>query len=163
MAGLNKVQIIGYLGNDPEMRFTSQGQAVTSFNVGVSRRWNDRDGSSREETTWFRVTAWERLAEICNQYLAKGKQVYIEGRIRPPQAFINRDGQPQATLEIVATDVLLLGSRADSTAGYPDDEVEGNTSPPRSDRPRAEPLSPDALGRNQPRRIVEDSEDDLPF
>jgi single-strand DNA-binding protein len=104
MAGLNKLQIIGNLGRDPEMRFTSQGKAVTSFTVAVNRKW-----SGGEETIWVRVSAWDRLAEICNEYLTKGKQVYIEGRIRQPEVFTDRNGETRTSLEMTATDMVMLG------------------------------------------------------
>ena len=104
MAGLNKIQIIGNLGRDPEMRYTPQGNNVTSFSVAVTRRWDDK-----EETTWFNVSAWGRLAEICNQYLTKGKQVYIEGRIHPQQTYTDRDGITRASLKITANEVVMLG------------------------------------------------------
>ena len=79
--GLNKVQIIGHLGRDPEMRYTPSGRPVTTFTVAVSRTWNTGDGERHSETEWFNVVAWGNLAEICKQYLTKGQQVYIEGRL----------------------------------------------------------------------------------
>ena len=79
--GLNKVQIIGHLGRDPEMRYTPSGRPVTTFTVAVSRSWNTVDGERHNETEWFNIVAWGNLAEICKQYLNKGQQVYIEGRI----------------------------------------------------------------------------------
>jgi len=80
--GLNKVQIIGHLGKEPEMRYTPSGKPVTTFTVAVSRSWNTLDGEGRNETEWFNVFAWGNLAEICKQYLTKGQQVYIEGRLQ---------------------------------------------------------------------------------
>ena len=80
--GLNKVQIIGHLGKEPEMRYTPSGKPVTTFTVAVSRSWNTLDGERHNETEWFNVVAWGNLAEICNQYLTKGQQVYIEGRLQ---------------------------------------------------------------------------------
>ena len=80
--GLNKVQIIGHLGKDPEMRYTPSGKPVTTFSVAVSRSWNSADGERHSETEWFNVVAWGNLAEICKQYLVKGQQVYVEGRLQ---------------------------------------------------------------------------------
>ena len=80
--GLNKVMIIGRLGRDPEMRYTPSGRPVTTFSVATSRTWNTSDGERRTETEWFNIVAWGSLAEICNQYLVKGQQVYIEGRLQ---------------------------------------------------------------------------------
>lgn len=165
MAGLNKIQIIGHLGRDPEMRYTPGGNAVTSFSVAVSRRWNDRDGGQREETIWFRVSAWDKLAEICNQYLTKGKQVYIEGRVRPPQTYVDRDGVTRANLEITATDMVILGSRGESESyhGGDDDAKHNEESSPRSAPPAR--TSSNAPARNQPQPVREDyeNEDEIPF
>jgi single-strand DNA-binding protein len=111
MAGLNKVQIIGNVGRDPEMRYTPQGTAVTNFSVAVNRKT-----STMEVIIWFRVSAWERLAEICNQYLSKGRQVYIEGRIKQPDVYTDKNGVARASLEITATNVVLLGRAGDETA-----------------------------------------------
>ena len=80
--GLNKVMIIGHLGREPEMRYTPSGRPVTTFSVATSRSWTTSDGERRNHTEWFNVVAWGSLAEICNQYLAKGQQVYIEGRLQ---------------------------------------------------------------------------------
>ncbi len=79
---LNRVQLTGHLGADPEMRYTAQGSAVTTFRVASNRTWRDKDGNPHEETEWFRIVAWDKLAELCNQYLAKGSRVYVEGRIQ---------------------------------------------------------------------------------
>ena len=81
MVSMNKITIIGHLGRDPEMRYTPQGTAVTDFSVATSRAYTDGTGERREETDWFRVSAWRQLAELCNQYLQKGSLVYVEGRL----------------------------------------------------------------------------------
>ena len=85
MVSMNKITIIGHLGRDPEMRYTPQGAAVTDFSVATSRRYTDNTGERREETDWFRVSAWRQLAELCNQYLQKGSLVYVEGRLHVRQ------------------------------------------------------------------------------
>jgi single-strand DNA-binding protein len=163
MAGLNKIQIIGNLGRDPEMRFTPQGTAVTSFTVAVNRKWGGGEDGKNEETIWFRVSAWNRLAEICNEYLSKGKQVYIEGRIRQPQIFTDRNGAVRASLEMTATDMVMLGSRGDSdySSNYGDDY---------DDTTGDEPSTPSREGkdtpapRNKPQPITSDENDDeIPF
>lgn len=169
MAGLNKIQIIGNVGRDPEMRYTSSGRAVTSFSVAVNRRWNDRDGTTRDETLWFRVSAWERLAEICNQYLSKGKQVYIEGRMQQPSVFVDRNGESRAGLEITATEMVMLGSKGDS--GYVSDDDYGDERDESAGRGAAPARSSGggsgpAPARNQPQPVREEdmeNEDDLPF
>ena len=110
---MNKIIVIGNLGNDPEMRYTPSGQSVTSFNVASSRRYRTADGEQREETEWFRVSAFGRLSEICNQYLSRGRQVYVEGRLRG-RSYADRDGQPRYSLDITANEVQFLGGRGDS-------------------------------------------------
>ena len=117
MAGyLNKALIIGNLGRDPEMRYTQGGQAVTNFSVATSRRWTGPDGEQREDTEWHRIVAWGKLAEICNEYLSKGRSVYIEGRIQTRQ-YEDREGVTRYTTEIVALEMQMLGSRTQSDGG----------------------------------------------
>jgi len=111
--------IIGNLGRDPEMRYTPDGKAVTNFTVAVNRKWTSADGSPGEETTWFRVACWGKLAETTNQYLTKGRQVMVAGRISA-SAWTGQDGQPRASLELTAQDVKFLGSRGDQDASVPD-------------------------------------------
>jgi len=111
MASLNKVILIGYLGSDPEMRFTPDGKAVTSFRMATSRRYTTSAGESKEETDWFRITVWGKQAESCNQFLTKGKQVYVEGRLHAGN-WQGQDGQMRISLEVTANRVLFLGRRA---------------------------------------------------
>lgn len=118
--GLNKIQIIGHLGRDPEMRYTPGGTPVTNFSVAVSRRRRSPDGQTMDETDWFRVECWERLAEIADQYLKKGSRVYVEGRLRV-RKYTGNDGIERTAVEIVANDLLMLSSRDEggSTAREP--------------------------------------------
>lgn len=102
-----KTLVIGHLGRDPEMRYTPSGQAVTSFSIATTRKWTDKSGQQQEKTTWFRVTAWDKLGELCNQYLTKGKLVLVEGDIEA-SAFTGQDGQPRAGLELTARNVRFL-------------------------------------------------------
>ena len=101
MASLNKVMIIGNIGSEPEMRFTPNGNPVTSFRVATNRTYNTAEGERKEETEWFTVVAWGRLAEQCNQFLAKGRRVYTEGRLRT-HSWESQDGQKHYHTEIVA-------------------------------------------------------------
>lgn len=117
MAGLNKVMIIGNLGRDPEMRYLPSGSPVTNFSVAVSRRWNSREGEQREETEWFNVQCFDKLAETANEYLQKGKQVYIEGRLRTQSWDDKNTGEKKYRTEVVATNMVLLGSRGESGMG----------------------------------------------
>jgi single-strand DNA-binding protein len=157
--GLNKVQIIGRLGRDPEMRYTPQGSAVTNFSVATGGRWTDRNGTERDDTEWFRVEAWDRLAETCNQYLTKGKEVYIEGRIKTDR-FTDREGNERTIVKVVANNMVMLGGKGDNRSGdddyYRDDAEEVAA-------PRGRAVGSDG-GRNQPRPVDENmGEDDIPF
>jgi single-strand DNA-binding protein len=116
---LNKVMIIGNLGADPEMRYTANGNAVTTFNVATSRRFTDSSGERREETEWFRVVTWSRLAETCAQYLTKGRQVYVEGRMQT-RSWEGQDGQKRYTTELIAETVTFLGGgrQDDSSSSF---------------------------------------------
>ena len=115
MAGYQYTIIIGNVGREPELRYTQSGVAVCDFSVAVSRRWNDRTSNEqREETTWFRVSAWRGLAETANQYVHKGMQIMVAGRIGA-SAFIGQDGEARATLELTARDIQFLGQRGDRT------------------------------------------------
>jgi single-strand DNA-binding protein len=107
---LNKCMVIGHLGADPEMRYTANGDAVTNFNVATSRRFTTAGGERREETEWFRVVTWRRLAETCAQYLSKGRLVYVEGRIQT-RSYDGQDGQKRYITELVAEEVKFLGGR----------------------------------------------------
>ena len=182
--GLNKIQIIGRLGRDPEMRYTPDGKAVTNFSVATGGKWTDRNGTERDDTEWFRVEMWERQAETANQYLSKGAQVYIEGRLRT-RKYTDKDGIERTSVEVVANNMLLLGSRNDRGSGPGtsdhDDYGDEDTAPAQPARPAARatndersapssaPSRPPARpapaarpsGRNQPQPF--DNEEDLPF
>ena len=111
MAGINKVILIGNLGGDPEVRYTPSGDAVANFNIATSEEWKDKDtGEKKERTEWHRIVAWRRLGEICGEYLSKGRQVYVEGRIQT-NAWEDKEGNKRYTTEIVANTVQFLGGR----------------------------------------------------
>jgi len=111
--GLNKVMIIGHLGRDPEMRYTPSGRPVTTFSVAVSRSWNTSDGERHAETEWFNVVTWGNLAEICKQYLTKGQQVYVEGRLQT-RRWEDKEGNKHTSIEVVANEMMMLGDRRDA-------------------------------------------------
>ncbi len=123
--GLNKVMIIGRLGRDPEMRYTPSGRPVTNFSVATSRGWTTSDGERRNETEWFNVVAWSSLAEICNEYLVKGQQVYIEGRLQT-RHWEDDNGNHHSSVEIVANEMIMLGKRqsADDTTDENENEED---------------------------------------
>jgi single-strand DNA-binding protein len=110
MASMAKVQIIGNVGRDPEQRYTQQGTMVVSFSVAVNNRRRNPDGSFNEETEWYRVNTFGRLAETCQQYVTKGSSIFIDGRLRVDR-WTGQDGQPRYTLDVVANDVQFIGSR----------------------------------------------------
>ncbi len=119
-----KLTIVGNLGRDPELRYTPSGQAVCNFSVATSRRWSDNQGNPQEETVWFRVSTWGKLAETCNQYLSKGRQVLVEGRLTVdkdsggPRVWQAQDGSWRASYEVTALEVKFLGTRGDNSGGF---------------------------------------------
>jgi len=112
---LNKVMIIGHLGRDPEMRYTPSGRPVTTFTVATNRTWNTTDGERHNETEWFNVVSWGNLAEICKQYLTKGQQVYVEGRLQT-RRWEDSENTKRTSVEIVASEMMILGDRHDSNS-----------------------------------------------
>jgi single-strand DNA-binding protein len=117
MASVNKVILIGNLGRDPELRYTPGGQPVANFSIATNESWTKKDGSGREERTeWHRIVAWGRTADLCAQYLAKGRTVYIEGRLQTRE-WENKEGQKQRSTEIVANTVQFIGGAAGGGAG----------------------------------------------
>ena len=119
----NKIVIVGHLGRDPELRYTPQGTALCKFSVATSERRKNTVGEMEDHTTWFRITAWGRVAELANEYLAKGRQVYIEGRFRLEE-YTDRDGQTRHSAEVTATEVHFLGSRSEPAAPAREREEE---------------------------------------
>ncbi len=125
-----KLIVAGYLGRDPEMRYTPDGTPVTNFSVATSNKWTKADGSQVEETTWFRITVWRGLAETCNEHLSKGQPVLVEGRLKPdefgnPRIWTNNEGEPRTSYEVTAASVRFLGRRPESTEeGPPQDMSE---------------------------------------
>jgi single-strand DNA-binding protein len=138
MASVNKVILIGNLGRDPELRYTQGGQAVANFSLATTDRWNDKDGQTQERTEWHRIVVWARQAELCAQYLSKGRSVYVEGRIQTRE-WEDKEGQKRQTTEIVAQSVRFLGSPRDGggSSGPPSGGASGagpgRTGPPPGD------------------------------
>jgi len=114
--GVNKVLLIGNLGQDPEVRYTQNGTAVANLSVATNRQYKDRNGEKQTETEWHRVTAWARLAEICGEYLRKGSQVYIEGRIQTDK-WQDRDGNDRYTTKVIASEMQMLGGGGGQGSG----------------------------------------------
>jgi single-strand DNA-binding protein len=178
--GLNKLQIIGRLGRDPEMRSTGEGKWVTNFSVATGGSWTDSNGNQRDDTEWFRVEAWDRLAETCNNYLHKGDQVYIEGRIKS-RKYTDSNGVERTSVDVVASNMIILSNRnnnnnaGSNSGGYSDDYYDEAPAAParqparaaapqqRGPAPSAAPQRAPAARptRNAPQPI--DDEDDIPF
>jgi len=129
MAGVNKVILVGRLGADPEVRYTNSGTAVANFNMATSVNFTDKNGEKTEKTEWHRIVAFGRLGEVCGEYLSKGKQVYIEGRLQTRE-WEDRDGNKKKTTEIVAGTMQMLGAASDKVRRDVSDEP-----PPVSDIP----------------------------
>jgi single-strand DNA-binding protein len=129
MAGgsINKVILIGRLGKDPEMRFTPSGKAVTNFTMATNEYWTDQSGEKQERTEWHRIVTWGKLAENCAKLLAKGKQVYVEGRIQT-RSWDDKDGSKRYTTEVVANIMQMLGPMESGSKGTGDEAADLGTS-----------------------------------
>lgn len=113
MSGVNKVILVGRLGSDPELRYTNNGNPVATISLATSEKWKDKEGQSQEKTEWHRVVLWSKLAELAGQYLSKGRQVYIEGKIQT-RKWEDKDGQTRYTTEVVGNQMQFLGSQSDA-------------------------------------------------
>lgn len=149
---INKAILVGNLGKDPELRYTASGQAVATFSLATTEKFKDKGGEQQERTEWHNVVAWGSLAEICGKWLAKGKQVYIEGRITY-RTYDDRDGNKRYVTEIVASEMKMLGGRPGDEGGG---GGGGSRPAPRSSAPPREPVAIADDGRHNP-------DDDIPF
>jgi single-strand DNA-binding protein len=125
MAGLNKVMLIGNVGTDPEMRYTANGNAVTTFRIACNRNFSGQDGERREETEWFSIVTWNKLAETCSQFLQKGRRAYVEGRLQT-RSWDGPDGNKRYRTEVIANTVLFL----DRAQAAPMSDDPGGEMPP---------------------------------
>ena len=112
-----QITLIGNLGNKPEMRYTPSGTAVVNFSLAVNRKWTGNDGQQQEKTTWFRITAWERRAEVVSQYLDKGRRVLVVGEVTEARPYTDRDGNQRASIEVHAFDIKFLDGRGQEQDG----------------------------------------------
>ena len=138
MASFNKIIIVGYLGREPELKYTTQGTAVCTFSVATTERRKDKSGEPMDSTTWFRVTVWGKQGENVNNFLSKGRQVFVEGRLRQEE-YTDREGNKRTSLEVFATDVQFIGAR-------------GEDGPPRTTSSSRETTEPAGV-----------QDDDIPF
>jgi single-strand DNA-binding protein len=151
MASINKVILIGNLGRDPELRYTQSGSAVANFTLATNEKWRDKEGNNQERTEWHRIIVWGKTAEICSQYLEKGRSVYVEGKLQTNE-WEDKEGIKRKTTEIIARDVQFIGSRAGGPA-----PVGSQAGPPGGSQGGPRDGSPDG-GHNQP-----PPGDDIPF
>ena len=168
MASLNKVILIGNLGRDPEVRYMPNGEAVVNFSIATSESWNDRQSGQRvERTEWHNITMYRRLAEIAGQYLKKGSQVYIEGRIQS-RKYTDKDGIERTAYDIIGNEMKMLGSRNASAGGAPFDDSNAYQSAPPAQPAPSYTAEPPAAPRGQapaaaPAAPVDEIDDDIPF
>jgi single-strand DNA-binding protein len=157
MASINKVILIGNLGRDPETRYSADGAAITNVSVATTSQWKDKGtGEKREETEWHRVAFFGRLAEVAAEYLRKGSQVYIEGKLRT-RKWQDKDNQERYTTEVIADVMQMLGSRQGMGAPSADD----GGSAPRAAAPR--PSAPRSAPPKEPAGNIADMDEDVPF
>lgn len=163
MAGrsLNKVQIIGHLGADPELRYTTNGQAVATFNVATTDSWTDAQGQAQERTEWHRVVAWRKLGEIAGEYLSKGKQVYIEGQLQT-RSWDDQNGVKRYTTEINAREMIMLGGKGDAAGNRPPHPAD--TYAPQASSPAAAPTHTGKVSESPAMPPIQEMPpDDIPF
>ncbi|MEM9301568.1 MAG: single-stranded DNA-binding protein [Pseudomonadota bacterium] len=158
--GVNKVILVGNLGADPETRFTASGTAVSNLSLATTRQWNDREGQRQEDTEWHRVVLFGKVAEIDGEYLRKGSQIYIEGRLQT-RKWQDKNGQDRWTTEIVGEDMQMLGSRGEGGGGG----GGGGGGSYGGGRPQQQPQrSGPPQGQSAPQAPMNDDfDDDIPF
>jgi single-strand DNA-binding protein len=179
---LNKVMLTGHLGADPEMRFTPQGSAVTTFRVASNRAWKSNDGAQHDDTEWCSVVAWDKLAEICNQYLTKGTRVYVEGRLQTRSWDDKNTNEKRYRTEVIAQDMIILSARGDRSpqdfdppAQDEEDIPAPAPAPARRSAPASNGPAPASRGNGSPSRPAPsrpasrnvpqaiENDEDLPF
>lgn len=163
---VNKVILLGRLGRDPEVRYMPNGEAVCNFSIATSETWNDRNGQRQERTEWHNITMYRRLAEIAGQYLKKGREVYIEGRIQS-RKYTGKDGIERTAYDIIANEMKMVGPREGGGAAPYDDGGYQQAAPQQNhyqpEAPAAEPAAPRRQAPAAPAAAVDDIDDDIPF
>ena len=159
---VNKVILVGRLGQAPEVRYTPSGAAVANFSVATNESWTDKSGQKQERTEWHRVVVWGKLAELCKQYLAKGRQAYIEGRMQTRQ-WQDKDGQTKYTTEVMAQTVQFLGAGAGAGAGASKDEYAGASAAPSNGAMNGAMMNGAATASAFDASTPQMMEDDIPF
>ena len=163
---VNKVILLGRLGRDPEVRYMPNGEAVCNFSIATSETWNDRNGQRQERTEWHNITMYRRLAEIAGQYLKKGREVYIEGRIQS-RKYTGKDGIERTAYDIIANEMKMVGPREGGGAAPYDDGGYQQAAPQQNhyqpEAPAAAPAAPRRQAPAAPAAAVDDIADDIPF
>ncbi|WP_211461032.1 single-stranded DNA-binding protein [Collimonas silvisoli] len=165
MASVNKVIIVGNLGRDPETRYMPNGEAVTNIAVATTESWKDKNsGEKKELTEWHRITFYRKLAEIAGQYLKKGSQIYIEGRLQT-RKWQDKDGAERYTTEIIADTMQMLGSRQGAGGSAPMDDGGYSSAPPARQQNTGAPAAParQQAPASRPAPNFSDMDDDIPF
>jgi single-strand DNA-binding protein len=162
----NKITIVGYLGRDPELRYTPQGTALCKMSIATTEKRKNVTGETEEHTTWFRVTAWGRQAELANEYLTKGRQVYVEGRLRLEE-YTDREGQKRFSAEVSATEIQFLGQRTDMPGANAAEAVAvANQTPAPAPKPQGNSNIPKKTTkgrRGSQEELVSIEDDEIPF
>ena len=162
----NKITIVGYLGRDPELRYTPQGTALCKMSIATTEKRKNVTGETEEHTTWFRVTAWGRQAELANEYLTKGRQVYVEGRLRLEE-YTDREGQKRFSAEVSATEIQFLGHRTDMPGANAAEAVAGaNQTTAPAPKPQGNSINPKKTSkgrRSSQEELVSIEDDEIPF
>jgi single-strand DNA-binding protein len=162
----NKITIVGYLGRDPELRYTPQGTALCKMSIATTEKRKNVAGELEEHTTWFRVTAWGRQAELANEYLAKGRQVYVEGRLRLEE-YTDREGQKRISAEVSATDIQFLGHRTEApNANVQEETASADQTPAVASKPQGNPNNLKKTSkskRGSQAELVSIEDDEIPF
>lgn len=155
---LNRVELIGNLTRDPELRYTPQGTAVCTLGIATNRTWQTENGEKKEDTEFHRIIAWNKLAELCSQLLTKGRKVYVEGRLQT-RSWTGQDGAQRTITEIVISDMLILDSKRTADEGYQDSgTVDEQAEKPEEAAPKK------TAGKKEPVQVEEDiNPDDIPF
>lgn len=159
---LNKVQLIGNLTRDPELRYTPQGTAVATFGLATNRGWTTESGEKKEDVEYHKIVAWNKLGELCSQLLAKGRKVYVEGRLST-RSWTGQDGVSKSTTEIIIDDMLILDSRREGAPTASNDESYGEVAPSKSE-PKTEEKTVKSKKTEKEEAPSEDvNPDDIPF
>ena len=153
---VNKVILLGNLGRDPEVRYMPNGEAVANFSIATTENWKDKNGERVSRTEWHNITLYRRLAEVAGQYLKKGSQVYIEGRIQS-RKYTGKDGLERTAYEIIGSEMKMVGSRADAGSAPMDNDYE-----PAQQQASTPPPAPRKM-EAKPAPVVDDFDDDIPF